>query len=547
MVATKESESFVEKSTSKAGAVGGSVCDLSGELKKRKSNKTAAAAATAAVDQASSSAVRASELASSEGKHYPGHCKYPQEHHSYPLPRGWKAVVDQSSGRTYYANPLSGASSWVPPAFYPYYSHHSSYPMALTSPSTQQHQHAQKHDSCQYSHPTISTTLPATTAANGGKQHAQKNRLSTAVPLYSSNETKTTEESRHANDVTSTRPRLPSAAASLAAFSVVSAQPKTLPEQASGRNVLADGATNSSGKSVHHFHHHDDACDDEYATFVRGLGLGEAGDAAANVLFEQTDDEEEDDDEEYCFLTNLEGDDDDDEEEEEDEETRQNNFRGSNSRVTDHSKVNASVCSISDYQTRPPKTSPLYDTKSTALDYLDDIDPSFYEELEEELGGLEEEDLEAAVASLLGTTSTSYAHAQRNGVLLEDVHGGHEPEINNSFREHHSHDNQKAENVGSDCGKNQSEPATPLRKATGARAQAVVTSQQVERLQKLLNRHYQALIQQTVLSIQAAYLNRTHYMKDTGDFLSGETYDDIVQILDTAVGMLQDLDQVSLV
>jgi hypothetical protein len=77
------------------------------------------------------------------------------------------------------------------------------------------------------------------------------------------------------------------------------------------------------------------------------------------------------------------------------------------------------------------------------------------------------------------------------------------------------------------------------------RTKTMVTAEQVERLQTLLNRHYQTLVQQAVLAIQAAHLNKTHKFRDKTDFLASETADDLVQVLDAAVGMVQDLDQVS--
>jgi hypothetical protein len=138
------------------------------------------------------------------------------------------------------------------------------------------------------------------------------------------------------------------------------------------------------------------------------------------------------------------------------------------------------------------------------------MEHDFYSELEAELGSLLEEDLEAAVSTLLAGTN----HASKKT----------KPAL----------------------------PTTPLKKPTfssspttstpNARTQMVVTPSQVQRLQKLLTSHYQLLVQSSVLSVRAA---RKEFPAESPlVFHCGETPEDLTEILDGAVGMLQDLDQV---
>jgi hypothetical protein len=91
---------------------------------------------------------------------------------------------------------------------------------------------------------------------------------------------------------------------------------------------------------------------------------------------------------------------------------------------------------------------------------------------------------------------------------------------------------------------------TPLKQATARKTKAPIAPEQLEGLQNLLQRHYQLLIQQAVLAIHTAYLQRNRSAnnkeKAAECLLSGETGDDLIDILDSAVGMMQDLDQVSI-
>lgn len=272
--------------------------------------------------------------------------------------------------------------------------------------------------------------------------------------------------------------------------------------------------------------------DDDYVRFVRSLGLNDA---------ESVQMAPEDDDEEDFLLTNI-----DDEEEDDDEDEEEEGKDASASGEESGKNLSAGSVSI-DMDTSP--SSPGKKRSSYTLDLLE-FDPNFYRELEDELGGLEEEDLEAAVASLLGTAPTTYAahaHAQNQ---VNDANPQRGENISHLFAAEAKAGEAEPATVKSEADKEMGSPSleevgTPLRTATGMRTKTLVTGQQVERLQKLLNRHYQTLVQQAVLSIQAAHLNKTHRFRDKTDFLAGETADDLVHVLDASVGMVQDLDQVS--
>jgi hypothetical protein len=78
------------------------------------------------------------------------------------------------------------------------------------------------------------------------------------------------------------------------------------------------------------------------------------------------------------------------------------------------------------------------------------------------------------------------------------------------------------------------------------------TYQQSHRLRKLMQRHYQVLVQQAILSIRMAQQQKNPLgtmgasstdIQENNFFLSGENENDLVEVLDLAVGMLQDLDQ----
>lgn len=131
------------------------------------------------------------------------------------------------------------------------------------------------------------------------------------------------------------------------------------------------------------------------------------------------------------------------------------------------------------------------DEEEYPVDQEDDVDFNLLDvvDLEEELGWLEEEDMEAAVATLLD-----------------------QPQL----------------------------PQTPHQETS--RHTQTATFEQFERLKALMRSHFTLLAQQMVLSVRAAHYQRL--VKDRTDIVTGgESHDDLLELTNGAVGMLQDLDQ----
>jgi hypothetical protein len=313
---------------------------------------------------------------------------------------------------------------------------------------------------------------------------------------------------------------------------------------------------------------------DEYQRFVKSLELPLDNDLSL-PLFPYLQDDEEDEEEE--FQLDLEDDDDDDEEEEEEEEDGGDDDDNNNNKeqVQEQHKWQQQ-------QPHPDPTSqphsrawlspihPAVPTQVTATTAtttnvdphtLDDLQPwpedpdtagdalnGFYRELEEELGWLEEEDMEAAVATLLDhpiPKGPADDLPKLAGPYPDD--SATDNSVGNGSREGEPGSSAPTQRGTAKVKSAASEPAlvhTPLRDAARA-ARTVVTDAQHEHLKQLMNRHYQVLTQQAVLSVRAAHYNRLHRgSRERHEVVTGgESGDDLVEILDAAVGMLQDLDQ----
>lgn len=174
-------------------------------------------------------------------------------------------------------------------------------------------------------------------------------------------------------------------------------------------------------------------------------------------------------------------------------------------------------------------------SSTLAFDLLE-WDPNFYQELEAELGGLEEEDMEAAVATLLDHT--------KKKPEMEETPASLSPTGQ-------AESSKTAPQATAETGDNPEAPTnTPLRDVARA-SRAIVTTDQFDEFRKLMSQHYQLLTQQAVLSVRAAHATKLHRARTASvsacereSFVSGgETADDLVEIVDGAVGMLQDLDQ----
>lgn len=228
-----------------------------------------------------------------------------------------------------------------------------------------------------------------------------------------------------------------------------------------------------------------DEYDEEYGRFVKSLW--------DDALF--VNEEEEDADEFH-----LEKEDDEEDENDDDKEDE-------NVDANETSREDSSPPEASEKQKKglPSETSPL----DPDLFHLGE---KYYQELEEELGWLEEEDMEAAVTTLLDPPKTPLTSNTSSGSIGN-------PETWSS----------PAPSVSTQKQSPRSQ-STPFREAARA---THVTEKQYHRLQRLLQSHYQLLLQQTVLAARAAPTQSK----------TMESAADLMQIVNHATGMLQDIDQ----
>jgi len=269
-----------------------------------------------------------------------------------------------------------------------------------------------------------------------------------------------------------------------------------------------------------------DEFDDDYAQFVKLLGpdgSGLAGDTSLSDLLLDDDEDE--------FQLDL---DDEDEEEDDDDEQEE------------------------DEDAKLPATSPLKMHQNHLDDPVDPFSPlplgtnnNFYRELQEELNLLEEEDMEAAVATLLAHPGEFTNHDESN-----------EKELATEQAKAHQEPNQAAATAATPVAANkvaattaaptvEAGASTPIREAARTSHRVVPTQQQQETLRKLLEQHHQLLLQQAVLAVRSANSHVRRRVVDvpmaveqSAEFANGgESGGDLVEVLDSAVGMLQDLEQ----
>jgi hypothetical protein len=206
--------------------------------------------------------------------------------------------------------------------------------------------------------------------------------------------------------------------------------------------------------------------------------------------------------------------------------------------------------------------------------------------LDDELNALLEEDMEAAFTTLLGGTPSPDAVAAVTQEALPNKMA--EASMKDKMTTMTATDGgSNMAMAASEGGAERTMPPSPRSSsATTATTTNVVTPEQVAQLESLLSHHYQLLVQQSILAVRAASyskaertgassgssINNTAEDATTGiggkqgkaargkslkhqsnhhsssaavnDFYCGETADDLAEILDGAVGMLQDLDQV---
>ena len=259
----------------------------------------------------------------------------------------------------------------------------------------------------------------------------------------------------------------------------------------------------------------------DYDRLVRGLNLLQADDMLQ--LF-QDDDEDE--------YNAQESDNDDDDEGEADDDSEKAHSGG---KQDEKSSMEGSMGDANTALTTRDSSIESKDESSESAIMAEPIplellDTTLHDELEEELGWLEEEDMEAAVASLLDPTMkkeefTDHGDSSRLPRPLPMF--GNEPKPSE----------------GGDSKKDASPTKDPRETNAHSKPKTSVTTEQINQLKSLLKKHHQLLVQQSVLTVRAAHYHKYHRSRtDRAEFVaSGETSEDLVEILDAAVGMLQDL------
>ena len=268
------------------------------------------------------------------------------------------------------------------------------------------------------------------------------------------------------------------------------------------------------------------------------------------------------------------------------------------------------------HQTQANNSGNKGDDELTDLEPISDYDYDFDEldldpiAMEEELGGLLEEDMEAAVNSLIqqdmpgdinlglpmpmptnmnmnmnmpmtfpmgmpplhshsydsgtGPGSTGKSASASNSSFQTNSNAATPMAVSSSNP--HMHTPQSAQPISmsnirtTPSTHTHGHPHTPSKAATSAATSAskfpTPSHRQVLHLQKLMNQHYQILLQQATLAVRAAHGNKYKNSKSSSNsstgsgskrkrqenfFCCGETADDLAGIVDGAVTMLQDL------
>jgi hypothetical protein len=361
--------------------------------------------------------------------------------------------------------------------------------------------------------------VPAYTSPLDPEQEARLKAEARAYALSSSSSSKGSKRKLPAsapNPRPNTRPGGAAAAAAAAAFAATQ-KPTSLsihrpdrPQKMQKPNLTytPDAATmpppSTTTTATQPFFKVFDEDEDDYQRFVKSLGLDDS-------LFATLDNDDED-----FHLSDIEEEDDDDEDEED------LDVEGDQGESTDEAAL-SKVATQQAAAITPSLSSPL----SSSPMMLPDFETDLYKSLEEELGSLLEEDMEAAVQSLMTSKKPGAQSPSSAGVSATAS-----PKTPKTTGKKQAKDSSETKN---------NSPATPLRETARQGTRTQVTYQQSQQLRRLLTRHYQLLVQQAVLAVRAAQMQKLH--KDRSDFLSGETADDLAEILDGAVGMLQDLDQ----
>ena len=308
---------------------------------------------------------------------------------------------------------------------------------------------------------------------------------------------------------------------------------------------------------------------DEYTKFVKAMQIRDWW-----KLFEQDDDDDDDDADDYQMDDKEDDDDDDDDDDDEnddnDDENDDNDDEGENDEEPNENKkemdgkppadgdteaTDTGKSTTTTTTTATPSVEPVMDDLGGPLDLTDD-DSVFYRELREELGWLEEEDMEAAVATLLQDTT------KQPPTLPHDAGGMATEGPTNGAPGGPGGSTTTASAAATTTPTSSSWPHTPLRGQGSSKTQ--MTAEQYALLGDLMKKHYQLLVQQAVLAIRAAHAQKYHNrilsrvaatVKDddseeekkrkysTSFWMGHESSDEIVECLDGAIGMLQDLNE----
>jgi hypothetical protein len=232
------------------------------------------------------------------------------------------------------------------------------------------------------------------------------------------------------------------------------------------------------------------------------------------------------DDEEFDFNMLPEEEDDDDDDDDIDDDDYGDDHDYQNNQLLKRGPLNSQSTEITKSHNNNNDKNNRYNNQNDDDD--DDEEPFT---LERELGLLLEEDLEAAMTTLLTTNVNS---ASSHPATTHEMPGSNS---NHSTSTSNSHPLTVIHPLESSL-------STPTTLANSPRSSTTpVTLAQLARLQSLLKKHYQLLVQQAVLCVRAAQTSQISPYKSN----LSESKEDLVEILDGAVGMLQDLDQVRVI
>ena len=261
---------------------------------------------------------------------------------------------------------------------------------------------------------------------------------------------------------------------------------------------------------------------DDYQQFVQSLAWDED---LANLMDSSSIFAADDEEDEFQL-----GEDDEEEDEEEDEDDDDDEERDENERDENHGNPEPIEGIAGDSASKPISSDPRIPSSIPRVDGdLKDWEREFAADadLEMELNWLEEEDWEAAVATLM---------MENQPKPVSELDGACRP-CDSS--------NKKDEASLEDSKKGDEEDHEFRQTLAGSRLRP--SAEQRIQLEGLLQKHYQLLLQQAVLATRAAHFQRKSWDQrsdvPTLPPSCSESAEDLAEILDGAVGMLQDLNQ----